>query len=171
MTLADRIKVARTHAKLNQTALSSLSGVKQQVISKLELGIQKETADIVKIAKACGVRPEWLDAEDGPMFYYDGTMATIQESLRVMQALPQELVEENLRNLKTLARLSGKPAPALDAAKTEARVHFKDPAAGDEPNDMTRHKLRVKRRKQAIKVEIERRQPGSDRRKDHESTE
>lgn len=165
MTLADRIKAARTRAGLNQPALSSLSGVKQQVISKLERGIQKETADIVKIAKACGVRPEWLDAEDGPMFYYEGAGETIRESLRVMQALPQELVEENLRNLRTLARLSKQTAPPLDAANQENRVHFKEPATGDEPDDMTRHKLRVERRKQQIKVENDRRHPGFDRRK------
>lgn len=108
MTLADRIKAARSYAKLTQPALSLASGVRQQVISKLERGLQKETADIVKIAKACRVRPEWLDDEDGPMFYYEGARATIQESLRVMEALPEELIEENLRNLKTLSRLSNK---------------------------------------------------------------
>lgn len=121
MTLADRIKVARTHATFTQAALSLASGVNQQVISKLERGTQKETADIVKIARACRVRPEWLDNEDGPMSYYEGSVAAIQESLRVMETLPLELIEENLRILKTLARLSN--------ISNSASTHITAPAA------------------------------------------
>jgi hypothetical protein len=37
------------------------------MISKLESGKSKGTADIVSIATACRVRPEWLANEDGAM--------------------------------------------------------------------------------------------------------
>jgi transcriptional regulator with XRE-family HTH domain len=72
MTLGERIFHARTvHAKLTQAVLAEATGMKQQVLSKLENGQIDKTAAIVKIAIACGVRPEWLDQESGPMLHQD----------------------------------------------------------------------------------------------------
>jgi transcriptional regulator with XRE-family HTH domain len=70
MNLADRIKAAREHAQLTQIDLSKKVGLPQQTISKLENGLQQETAAIVKIATACGVDPLWLDTGTGEMFKY-----------------------------------------------------------------------------------------------------
>ncbi len=67
MDLAQRLRKARKFAELTQAALAEKSGVKQQMISKLENGQSKETADLVALAVACGVRPEWLAGDDGPM--------------------------------------------------------------------------------------------------------
>jgi hypothetical protein len=39
------------------------------MISKLERGVSKETAGIVALAIACGVRPEWLSDDIEPMSY------------------------------------------------------------------------------------------------------
>lgn len=67
MDLAQRLRKARKFAELTQAALAQRSGVKQQMISKLENGQSKETADLVSLAVACGVRPEWLASGDGTM--------------------------------------------------------------------------------------------------------
>lgn len=69
-TLASRLKFARIRAELTQPQLSECTGkggVSQQMISKLERGEATETAGIVKLAIALGVRPEWLAEGKGPM--------------------------------------------------------------------------------------------------------
>lgn len=68
MTLGERLKKARLAAGFTQRQLSQESGVKQQTISRIEVGLSSETAQTVLLAKALGVRPEWLDIEDGPMY-------------------------------------------------------------------------------------------------------
>lgn len=67
MTLAERLLKARAYAKLRQDQLAKQSGVSQQAISRLETGVQKSSTDIVQLAVACGVRPEWLAMEQGEM--------------------------------------------------------------------------------------------------------
>lgn len=68
-TLGERLKIAREQAGLTQQELEAKSGVKQATISKLELGKNKteETAYGVHLAVACGVRPQWLVLNEGPM--------------------------------------------------------------------------------------------------------
>jgi transcriptional regulator with XRE-family HTH domain len=67
MNLANRIKAAREYAELTQIELSKKVSLPQQTISKLERGIQQETAALIKIAAACGVNPFWLDSGEGEM--------------------------------------------------------------------------------------------------------
>jgi transcriptional regulator with XRE-family HTH domain len=67
MTYAERLKIARAYAGLTQTELAEKSGIRQQMISKLETGLSDETTATVKLALACGVNPEWLDGEVGDM--------------------------------------------------------------------------------------------------------
>jgi transcriptional regulator with XRE-family HTH domain len=67
MTFAERLKQARKHAKLSQIALADKAGVTQQTISNIEQGIQEKSTDVVQLAIACGVRPEWLAIEEGEM--------------------------------------------------------------------------------------------------------
>lgn len=66
MTLAERIKKARGN-RLTQKELADAVGVSQPMISKLERGVTGETSLLIRIAKATGVRPEWLESEEGPM--------------------------------------------------------------------------------------------------------
>lgn len=67
-TLGKRLKYARTEvAGITQQLLADASGVKQQMISKLETGASSETADVVALAIVCGVRPQWLATGKGPM--------------------------------------------------------------------------------------------------------
>ncbi|ANF86771.1 Putative phage regulatory protein [Pseudomonas antarctica] len=66
-TLAQRIKTARTHAKLTQKALALKVGVEQPVISQLETGKNLQSAHLPKIAHVCGVNAIWLSENTGPM--------------------------------------------------------------------------------------------------------
>lgn len=65
MTLADRLKQARKAAGMTQAALAAASGVKQQMVSKLERGISRATSDIVALAMAMDVSPVWLSTGEG----------------------------------------------------------------------------------------------------------
>lgn len=66
-TLADRLREARAFARLTQEQAEKKSGVSQQMISKLETGRSKETAQIVDLAVAYGVNPIWLQTGRGVM--------------------------------------------------------------------------------------------------------
>ena len=127
--LGDRLLQAMSYAGLTQVQLAEQAGVSQQAISRLITGKQKATTDLVALAIACKVRPEWMYSGEGPMFYYEGARDAIQESLRVMEALPQELVEENLRNLKTLSRLSNQEPPKRPVTATGGVSSSIGPAA------------------------------------------
>lgn len=65
--LADRLKIARKHARLSQGDLAIKAGIKQPVISQLENGRNAGSTHVVSIAKACGVRAEWLANGAGSM--------------------------------------------------------------------------------------------------------
>src|SRR6185437_9158856 len=67
MEKKDRYKAARQHARLTQVQLAEKVPMSQQMVSKLEKGLTTESAFDVRIAVVCGVRAEWLDAEEGEM--------------------------------------------------------------------------------------------------------
>lgn len=67
MELRDRIAQAMQHAGLTQDALAKRVDVSQQAIQKLLSGLSKTSRKLTEIAVACGVRPEWLAAEEGSM--------------------------------------------------------------------------------------------------------
>lgn len=57
----ERLKQARMNKGYTQAELANVTGVKQQMISKLETGKSAGTADIVKLAYALDVEPAWLE--------------------------------------------------------------------------------------------------------------
>lgn len=61
MTLGDRIKLVREEKGITQQQLAEMSGVCQQMISKLETGKASATSDIVKLAYCLEVSPNWLE--------------------------------------------------------------------------------------------------------------
>lgn len=67
-TLGQRLKFARLERGLTQVQLALSSGVKQSDISKLERGDSNTTAGLVRLAKALGCSPEWLDTGDGAIW-------------------------------------------------------------------------------------------------------
>ena len=66
-TLAERMKIARAHAKITQRKLAEIAGVEQPAISQMESGKTLKSAHLVAIAKACGVSAEWLANGAGGM--------------------------------------------------------------------------------------------------------
>lgn len=91
MHIKDRFKQARKHAKLSQEELALAVGCTQGLISKIERGDQEGTGLIVDIAKACGVRPEWLALGQGEMIHeikYDSLSKTEKVTYKVESPIP-----------------------------------------------------------------------------------
>jgi len=65
-TLAQRLKETRLEEGLSQKALGLRAGVSQTTIANIEGGRNKGSTELVAIATALGVRPEWLENEAGP---------------------------------------------------------------------------------------------------------
>jgi len=85
-TLAERIKSARTHAKLTQKALALKAGVEQPVISQLETGKNLQSAHLPKIAHACGVSAIWLSENIGPMISAAKADSNVGETRQQLQS-------------------------------------------------------------------------------------
>ena len=66
-TLAERLKYARKHRGLTQSALAELIGVSQAAIQKIESGKAYQTTKLVDLANALKVKPEWLGSGEGEM--------------------------------------------------------------------------------------------------------
>jgi phage repressor protein C with HTH and peptisase S24 domain len=64
-TLSERLKEARVESGLTQAALAERAGVDQSTIATLETGERKGTKQIVAIARALGVEPDWLSEGHG----------------------------------------------------------------------------------------------------------
>lgn len=107
MKFSERLYKARKHAKLSQEDLALAVGLTQGLISKIERGEQEETAAVVKIARICGVRPEWLDDGSGEMtdglYIEDGK---IKKAVLIMQELPEYALDEAIKGLDSVSKLS-----------------------------------------------------------------
>lgn len=90
-TLAERLKTARTQARLSQKQLEDRSGVSQKTVSKLERGDQANSTQIVQLARACRVRAEWLATGEPPMV--DQGAITAAESRATYNALSTDALE------------------------------------------------------------------------------
>lgn len=66
MKIGARIRSEREAQRMSQAKLAALSGVKQQMISKLETGESASTGNVVGLARALNVNPWWLQSGDGP---------------------------------------------------------------------------------------------------------
>ncbi len=68
MSLADRIKEARTRAGLTQVALAKKCGIAGPSLHGLESGKSKSMrqSTLLRMAKALGQSPEWLAFGNGP---------------------------------------------------------------------------------------------------------
>lgn len=140
MTLGERVKTAREHAKLKRQEDLALrieeiygkgSGPAQQTIGRLESGGAKTTEFIVKIATACGVSPWWLDSETGPMLL-DHNASIIVNVPRVDPDLLEGCIELYLERTKKFNR---KLPPKL---KAEAVAELYSTIKPDGSPDMER---------------------------------
>jgi transcriptional regulator with XRE-family HTH domain len=66
-SLAARLLHARTLRGLTQQELAAKAHVSQGTIGNVEKGIRKKPRDLVRIARALEVSPEWLGEGTGPM--------------------------------------------------------------------------------------------------------
>lgn len=62
----ERLYTARTHAKLTQKQLAKAADISQSNLGELEYDGDGSSAT-VRLAVACGVRPEWLSEGQGEM--------------------------------------------------------------------------------------------------------
>lgn len=70
-TIAERLKLARELKQWTQEDLAHSAGVKQGTIGNIEAGLRKRPRDLLAIAKALSVRPEWLQDGQGHMSVSD----------------------------------------------------------------------------------------------------
>lgn len=60
--LSERVVWARARLGISQEQLAAKAGVSQGTIGNIESGIRKKPRELVSIANALGVRPEWLSS-------------------------------------------------------------------------------------------------------------
>lgn len=65
-TIADRLKEERQARGLSQEGLAKAAKVSQGTIGNIESGARRRPRELLKIAGALKVRPEWLQNGEGP---------------------------------------------------------------------------------------------------------
>lgn len=86
-TLAARLVEAREGVGLTQEAFAKKAGVAVGTIGNLEAGTRKRPRDLLAIAAAAGVRPEWLETGKGPKYPRSDLAAADPELTEVERAL------------------------------------------------------------------------------------
>lgn len=66
-TLAQRLKMAMDEAGHTQASLATAAGMAQPSVWKILDGVTKKPRNILELARALGVRPEWLSKGEDPM--------------------------------------------------------------------------------------------------------
>jgi transcriptional regulator with XRE-family HTH domain len=99
-TIGSRIKEARNALGWSQVKLAEEAGVTQSAIGNIESGLRQRPRELVSIAKALRVSPEWLETGKGPR--------TERASLKLVGAEPsaRALVEY-------LAEIAAQQRPTL----------------------------------------------------------
>lgn len=69
-TLAQRLKMAMDEGGFTQASLAQAAGISQPSVWKIASGRTQESVKLIDIAKALGVRPEWLADGTGDMKPY-----------------------------------------------------------------------------------------------------
>ncbi|CAK0751420.1 hypothetical protein CCP3SC15_1780002 [Gammaproteobacteria bacterium] len=82
-TLGERVVIARKAKGMTQGQVAMAAGMTQTMLSRIERGEAQSTKDIVSLAGALGVRPEWLDREEGEMY------APMERSRGIKEALDE----------------------------------------------------------------------------------
>lgn len=93
-TLSSRLKSRREELGLTQQALARRAGVAKTTISSLEQERAKSTTRLVQIAKALGVREEWLVSGKGKK--EAGVEPVAGEQYYLVAKSPQEAAEQLL---------------------------------------------------------------------------
>lgn len=129
-TLANRIKESRERLKLTQAELAKASGVSQGTIGNLESGIRKSAREILSIAAALGVSPQWLVTGKttlDPQLHTHHTVREpdpgyvnnplVTEALTIFRKLPVQSQQAAIVYLKFLAVQVKTIPPSIDAKR------------------------------------------------------
>ncbi|MDQ0040847.1 helix-turn-helix domain-containing protein [Variovorax boronicumulans] len=65
-TIAERVKAVRQELGWSQVQLAEEVGVSQSSIGNIESGVRQRPRELVSLAKALRVSPEWLETGKGP---------------------------------------------------------------------------------------------------------
>lgn len=129
-TIAERLAHAREKiVKISQGELALRAGVKQSTIGNIEAGLRKSPRELLAIARAAGVNPEWLKSGKGPM------LATGEAETQPVLDLDAEALLRDMRDAMASPRLARKLAE-LRADVAEMRefarnVYSVDPIEGE----------------------------------------
>jgi transcriptional regulator with XRE-family HTH domain len=88
----ERIFTARKHAKLTQIELAKAVGMAQSTLGELEY-VGNGSTYTAQIAKACGVRPDWLARGEGAMIDSGALSRDVADLAAQINALPQRQQE------------------------------------------------------------------------------
>lgn len=109
-TFPERLLHARTRAGLSQTSLAKKAGVSAGAIGNYEAGAREMPRDVLSLASALGVRPEWLTTGKGPMNRELPTSAAHPLSLADI-SLSSPVIEWGALGMKTLPKAFKVAAP------------------------------------------------------------
>lgn len=102
-TIGSRIRDVRESKKLTQTQLAKLAGVSQGTIGNSESGLRDRPRELLKIATALGVNPQWLEDGTGSKLIKEAPskreMPDWVQGLRDTQAKLAMLVHDHCKEL------------------------------------------------------------------------
>jgi len=106
MSIGSRIKEARTALGWSQVKLAEEAGVTQSAIGNIESGTRQRPRELVSIARALQVSPEWLETGEAPRASPSSLNAdagpsvrTLVEYLAQIAAQQRPTLRKNLANL------------------------------------------------------------------------
>lgn len=111
LTYGQRLRLARTRAKLTQPALAKRVGIKQPSISGIETGEYSTSVHTVAFARVCGVSAQWLETGRGDMDASNDTWPFRQiskERYDLLTDKQKEAVEEWIES--QITAFAGQPA-------------------------------------------------------------
>jgi transcriptional regulator with XRE-family HTH domain len=112
MSLAANLARARKNKGLSQTALAKMAQVSQQLISRLESGVDQTTKMLPQIARVLGVHVYDLDPNFTPELTLDITAAQEErELLALFRQVPDHAQKTVLDILRNSPKPEDKPKP------------------------------------------------------------
>lgn len=94
-----RLYKARTHAQLTQPQLAKAAGMAQSTLGELEYD-GNGSSYTAQLAKACGVRAEWLSEGIGEMLESEALSPDVAEVAQAINQLPAKWRDWVLRNTR-----------------------------------------------------------------------
>lgn len=123
MTFGERLRTARKRAKLSQTKLAELVGLKQSQITMLETGQRSSTTAVAEIAAATGCDALWLATGKGEPGWTPGGWRELADTYRA--ATPEERQIMLNVALAAVGKSPSEPEPAKKADNGKSKTNKK----------------------------------------------